>query len=757
MNTTIKAKCTFNILLSGVLMSAMMQPTMAATIVARWVGGDGNWSDASHWDIGRAPNDGGGTNYTAIITGSGASPTVTVAQNISVTVLSVSGALQVTNNATFAISSGVTNAGAISILGANLQLNGASAVNTGHAITANGGGILLNGGVIRGGSVTATNGAALVVGYYGGVLDGVVMNGTLDVGNQADIWYSLDVTNGLVLNGTALVGNPSNSSEGGITFLGSQTLSGNGTVVFGNSSANGLVPYYSGNILTIGPGITVRGQSGTIGDSSYWGGSANVGFVNQGTLWAGGTWNLIGTWTNQGMVNVTNATVSFGGVWTNSGILNVSNSTMNLDGTFLLATLGTFNHAGGTVNITGTLLNANTTLSVNALSGTWVLNGGRIRGGTVVATNGAALVVGYYGGVLDGVVVNGTLDVGNQDDIGYSLSVTNGLVLNGTALVGNPTNYSEGGITFLGSQTLSGNGTVVFGNSSYNGLVPYYSGDILTIGPGITVRGQSGTIGDSSWWSGSANVGFVNLGTISPNVSGGTILCRAESLTNSGNLSASAGATLDWEGDLQIDGAQTVVSQGGGTVRVGGSLLGNTRNVNQCSMQGTLAFGTGAHQLEVMSRDLGNVASGYVRNFAYGGIVLDSGAQVTLVDNALNSSSPAPECLYVNSLVVPSGASLDLNGFHVYTRLDQIAGDVTGGTISQAPAGGGALALGGGIPGSIASAGAMDAWTFWSKHVPSVQVSFFLMSGQSSGEAPVRLRHAVQVPAAARSVASSFG
>ena len=48
----------------------------------------------------------------------------------------------------------------------------------------------------------------------------------------------------------------------------SQTLSGNGTVVFGNASAllmqlGGLVN--GGTTLTIGPGITVRGQNGTMG------------------------------------------------------------------------------------------------------------------------------------------------------------------------------------------------------------------------------------------------------------------------------------------------------------------------------------------------------------------------------------------------------------------------------------------------------------------------------------------------------------
>ena len=72
-----------------------------------------------------------------------------------------------------------------------------------------------------------------------------------------------------------------------------------------------------------------------------------------------------------------------------------------------------------------------------------------------------------------------------------------------------------------------------------------------------------------------------------------------------------------------------------------------------------------------MSQDQGNVANGYVNNFAYGTISLDSGAQVTLVNQYTNSSGPSPECVYVNSLFVPSGDTLNLNGLHLYARLFQ--------------------------------------------------------------------------------------
>src|ERR1017187_8988070 len=49
-----------------------------------------------------------------------------------------------------------------------------------------------------------------------------------------------------------------------------------------------------------------------------------------------------------------------------------------------------------------------------------------------------------------------------------------------TALVGNPTNNAYGYISFAGSQTLGGNGTVGFGyNNNYNALQVAYAGTTL--------------------------------------------------------------------------------------------------------------------------------------------------------------------------------------------------------------------------------------------------------------------------------------
>ena len=164
-------------------------------------------------------------------------------------------------------------------------------------------------------------------------------------------------------------------------------------------------------------------------------------------------------------------------------------------------------------------------------------------GGAITTADGAALIIEGESSTLNGVMVNGILDVGNSVS-GAALTVTNGLVLNGTALMGNPTNSDYGAIFFAGTQALSGSGTVVFGdnaNTGYNALRLADGGTTLTIGPGITVEGQNGTLGYSSGYGGPQNVSVINQGTISADVSSGTITLTPQSFTNQGTVAASRG------------------------------------------------------------------------------------------------------------------------------------------------------------------------------------------------------------------------
>ena len=1051
--------------LVSMVVSTSMQRVLAADVLARWVGGSGDWTNAANWDIGLVPNNAGGTTYSVILDVAGSDAVITVNQSITINGLVTFETLQVTNPATLTLLGGVTNAGTLAVLGGTLRLSGATVVNTGHAITVDRGAVQLAAGTIRAGTVTTMNGAKLIGTTSGGTLDGVMLNGDLDLtvnaayvtvinglvlngtvsigtasgydsrldfsgsqmlsgtgtvvlgagtyaamkitsngatltlgpgitvrcpsagGSRAVVgvsdWGSqavnvgvinqgtiiadasgrtiaitahrftnlgslqalnggtvevanllgdsgpmsaanngvlalagswtftnavtvssggvlsltgnwtnastitannatvnlggnltlarlgtfnrtggtvnltgtlnntglelalnatagswqllggtilggtvsatggaklmgtasggtldgvtlngnLDVTvgngayvtavNGLVLNGTVSIG-PTSGYDGRLDFAGSQTLSGTGTLVLGGSGYSAMKVTTDGATLTLGPGITVRcasaGNSRAGLGLSSWGSQANnVGVINQGTILAdangrtiaitahrftnlgslqalnGGTvevanlvgdsgpmsagnngvLTLAGSWTFTNPVTVSSGgTLNLTGNLTNASTITANNATVNLGGSFTLARLGTFNRTGGTVNLTGTLNNTGLELVLNATAGSWQLLGGTIRGGTVSTTGGAKLMGTTSGGTLDGVTLNGNLDVSVGN--GAYVTTVNGLVLNGTVSIG-PTSGYDGRLDFAGSQTLSGTGTLVLGGSGYTAMKVSTDGATLTLGPGITVRcasagnSQAG-LGLSSWGSQANNVGVINQGTILADasgriiaitahrftnqnliraVSGGTVEVTSQNFSNEGNLEVLAGGTVDCNGPLRFDNLKWLACQPGGTFKVGGNLLGSTRNIDQYLPPGTTTFdGSGTlgspQLLEVMGADLGADPAGFTHNFVYGSLGLANNTYVKLVDQADNAAGASAEALYVNSVSVPSGCTLDLNGLHVYTRGPQIAGTVANGSISQVPDGG-AITFGNLTPGSIAVVGQLDEWTFFGR------------------------------------------
>ena len=274
---------------------------------------------------------------------------------------------------------------------------------------------LQGGGGIVGGTVSTTGGATVIA--TGGTLDGVTLNGEVDVGQQQP--GTLHINHDSAINGTVLVGDPSNGSNGNVFFGAAapvnQTLSGTANILLGNASNNILFNSNQGT-LTLGPGVTIHGQKGTLANTS---GSGAI--VNQGTISADVAGGLIaigsnnGTFSNTGTLETKNgSTLTLSGPWSSSGTITVNNSTVNLGGTFTTAGIGTINRVGGTINITGTLDNSATgPFNLNATSGSWNLqDGGGIVGGTVSTTGGSTLIAN--GGALDGVTLNGEVDVGLQ-------------------------------------------------------------------------------------------------------------------------------------------------------------------------------------------------------------------------------------------------------------------------------------------------------------------------------------------------------
>ena len=450
--------------------------------------------------------------------------------------VTVSGSLGAIGYASYEGSSGgsVVNQGTIEWAnGASISIPG-TLTNDG-AITVDGTSTMSPGGTIVGGTITTQTGA----GVGNVTLDGVTVDGNWEVVSD----NSVSVLDGLTINGTLTLGD--SSTIGYLNFSDSQTLGGTGTVVF--ASATYRTPYYgytyynglfvttAGDTLTVGPGVTVRGDLGAIGYASYEG-SAGGSIVNEGTIQAdvsGGTITIDGTGNqNTGSLNALNgATLSLqGSNWQDSGV-NYADATS----AFSLA--ASFSNSGNTLALTG--------------PGTFS-SSGTIQGGTISVAAGTLL---SDSGTLDGVTVDGNWEVVSDN----SVSVLDGLTINGTLTLGDSS--TVGYLNFSGSQTLGGTGAVVFGSATYrtpyygytyyNGLFVTTAGDTLTIGPSVTVSGSLGAIGYASY-EGSSGGSVVNQGTIE----------------------WANGASISIPGTLTNDGAITV--DGTSTMSPGGTIVGGT-------------------------------------------------------------------------------------------------------------------------------------------------------------------------------------
>ena len=337
--------------------ATIQEATIPFTPTIYWVGGSGDWNTGTNWSTGTLP----GPNDDVLI--------------------NVNGDVVVTHSSGTHSLRSLFSQNAIVLSGGSLTVSNTVQVNNG---------LTLSGGTLRGATLLpGTGGQGIIATSGGGTLDGVTINGDLDVGRQNN-GAGVSVINGLVLNGTLYLGNPTNGWYGQVGFVGTQSLGGNGTVVFGNQGAcNVLRVDTAGTTLTIGPNVTVRGHSGQIGQStSCVGTPANVSVINQGLIsadTAGGTISIRAqSFTNQavaeaidggsllidrlqnsatGQILSTDGTLTLNGNWSNLGAINTTNATVNLGGNFALSGLGVLKRNGGTVNLTGVLNLAGSTLS----------------------------------------------------------------------------------------------------------------------------------------------------------------------------------------------------------------------------------------------------------------------------------------------------------------------------------------------------------------------------------------------------------
>jgi len=267
------------------------------------------------------------------------------------------------------------------------------------------------------------------------------------------------------------------------------------------------------------------------------------------------------------------------------------------------------------------------------------------------------------------------------------------------------------------SATLAGAGEVVLAKRFSWAADPVVSGAtnvVLTVGSGQRVHGV-----------GQIQVPLVNQGILEADQPGQALTISGQ-LDNQSTLSAVNGGTLNLDPIVAITGLGRITGEAAGTMTVGQDLLGDTQNASQYSPLAKVVFdGSGSaaspQLLEVMGRDLGLAPAGFNRNFVYSTLSLGNNTYVRLLDRSTNSAGTGAEAFYVNSLIVPAGTTLDLNGLHLYARLRQLSGTVVGGSVIQVPDSG-PLVLSSPTPATISTAGELDEWTFFGRAGRSVTV-----------------------------------
>ena len=580
-----------------------------------------------------------------------------------------------TSNFTNDATAEATNGGAL-LISASSWTNA-----TGATISANASTLTFGGSWTNSGTITAVNGSTVNLGgsfTWAGLgsfsasadstvnITGTLNNtgNTLTLNNTSPIW---NLNGGTISGGSVAFGNNLNIINGtlsgvtvptgdtiGLTAGGTLTLSGSWSNQGSISTAANSILNLGGTFtpaaigtLNLGPGATVNitgnlsntGNTLTLGNIAIpWnlnGGTITGGIVATGTNLQviGGTFSgaTIAAGTTVGLL--ANGSLTLAGSWSNLGVISAAaNSTLNLGGTFTPAAIGTLNvDPSAIVNITGSLNNTGSTLTLGNISTPWNLNGGTITGGTV--STGTNLLV--IGGTLSGTNIASATTIGLLG--GGSLSLTGawsnqGVIstsANSTLNLGG--NYSTGDLTGISASSASTvvlggslnnssaslnlsavNGTWEFNNALVTGgsIIGSYptvklSGSDqfagITIGSGssLTVPTSSTLVLSENWINqGSISVagrlylagsyGASAIGSIAEN--GGTVYLNGLMTMASGdqlNLSATTGS---WHLDGTIAGGTVQVSGGASLVVDSGTLDGVTYSGGDLTFAGSSLY-----------------------------------------------------------------------------------------------------------------------------------------------------------------------
>ena len=518
----------------------------AAACTDSWTGGNGSWTDPTHWSNNTVPGPAddacitapgtytvslGGTNGGA---DSDSIHSLTVGGSSGTQTLDVHG-INGTGNTTLVLASAsaVTVHGAI-VLSCQTPASPCSTAGVVRLETSSG--TLSNAGTI---TTTAANTAQLygnltntgTVSIQGPTAQFGVSSGSATLENQG----AIDIGDGDVLSTSQTV---SNDAGGSIVAAGSGTLSSTGTFVQGAGTTSGTLPV----TLTGSAGLQYTG-SGHSSIEMFEGGS----FTLSGDLAGGQSLEILG-------VNGTgNTTVTASGSFTNAGSITLacqasptSPAACSTAGVVRLET------SSGTLSNAGTI----TTTAANTAQ----LYGNLTNTGTV-SIQGPTAQFGVSSGSAT-LENQGAIDIGDGDVLSTSQTVSND---------------AGGSIVAAGSGTLSSTGTFVQGAGTTSGTLPV----TLTGSAGLQYTGSGHSSiemfeGGSFTLSGDL-AGGQSLEILGVNGTGNTTVTASGSFTNAGSITLACQASPTSPAACSTAGVVTL-SLGSGTLTNPGSLRATADN-----------------------------------------------------------------------------------------------------------------------------------------------------------------------------------
>ena len=343
-------------------------------------------------------------------------------------------------------------------------------------------------------------------------------------------------------------GNSITVSPGVRLTINGSSIANSGTILLaGTASQNAQVQ------LAATPTVTLSG-GGTFAMSDaanlVLGGGTSTTLVNMETITGAGTLGAEGFFSlnNQGLIdaegkNPLNIYSNFGTAL-NTGTLQASKGgTLQL--TFNGGSTPGLNNAGGTIQALDK--------SIVRLQNPAYISGGTLK------TAGSGFIHGVDGGLKD-LTNAGLFQVGGISGFGSAVIHLGGTITNtGTIQIGTAA-WGDDGTEIDGTTTLTGKGTVNFGNP-----IETMSGGTL-VNNDNTISG-TGTIASAT--------GLTNSGTVNANSPAGPLVL-ALSMTNTGTMEASGGGELRTEGDITNTGGTIAALDGSKVTLVSNTITGGT-------------------------------------------------------------------------------------------------------------------------------------------------------------------------------------